>query len=226
MDSFRAWCLLFTDIARILLVINTVLVILLSFGRIPKEISALRGFLLIDAVTEWLAKWLAVLQVNNLPLLHLYTPLEFLTISWFFKVVFADWVLFQRYFYIWVVIVLAFLIGNSIFLEPLTGFNSNAKTLTQIIIITYATAYFFRSFGKIDFSEKSAFAIALVNVGILFYYSGSLFIFMFSKALNSPEFLANTNIQVFFWMLNGALFLLFQILIFIATWKVARIRIP
>lgn len=226
MDSFREWCLLFTDIGRILVVINAVLVIALSFGRIPQEISALRGFLLIDAVTEWLAKWLAVLQVNNLPLLHLYTPLEFWAISWFYKVVFAEWALFQRYFYPWVIGISVLLMGNSIFLEPLTGFNSNAKTLTQIIIITYSIAYFFRSFGKTDFSEKRALAIALINVGILFYYSGSLFIFMFSKALNSPEFQTNTSVQVFFWMLNGALFLLFQILIFIATWKVARIRIP
>lgn len=210
--------LLFADTAQVVLGAS-VLMYVIRFRHLPVEFKVLGVFLVVDLLTELFAGWLHARHTNNLPLLHIYTLLEFVSLSLFYRAVFASRVRFQRYFWPFVGVVSGLVVANSIFLEPPTGFNSNAKTLVQITLMGYAVFYFFNAYGKTDFSKPRYLAQGLVNTAVLLYNAGSLFIFMFAKILQLNK--VGLKAQQGFWMFNALLFLIFQLLVFIAIWKAA-----
>lgn len=191
---------------------------LIKYKNFPVSIKVLGIFLFINLIIEIGANWLSHQQKSNIFLLHIYTVFEFLTWSFFYRILFKHkkWI---ATFFPWFMIAggLA-IIANSIFLEPLTGFNSNAKTFVQIVLISSAIYYFFDTFGKLDFTKSNPFALALINFAVLFYYSGSLFIFMFSRLLADHDVLDSR--QYLFWAINAVLNLIFQILILISLWVI------
>lgn len=218
MLSVKGILLLFSNTALVVLGAS-VLMYAIRFRHLPVEFKALGIFLIIDLVTELAATWTLYQRINNLPLLHIYTLLEFASLSLFYRAVFASRVGFQRYFWPFIGVVSALVVANSIFLEPPTGFNSNAKTLVQITLMGYAVFYFFNAYGKMDFSKPRYLAQGLVNTAVLLYNAGSLFIFMFAKILQQSNL--SSSAQHGFWMFNALLFLIFQLLVFIAIWKAA-----
>lgn len=195
------------------------LILCWKFKSIPEKIRMIWPYILVALITEIISRGLAIFKYTNLFLLHIYTLLEFLTWSLFYRIVFQNNPRFQA-FIPWAITIIALLIiGNSVFLEPLNSFNSNAKTLVQIALISYGVYYLFEAFGKTDLSEPTQRSIVLINFAVILYYSGSLFIFMFSK------FLAGQHVaeswQRILWIINALLVGLFQVLIFFGLWPVA-----
>jgi hypothetical protein len=197
----------------------------IAYNRYPRFLRIFGVFLVVDMITEFAATEYARVYQNNLPLLHIYTVLEFVLMSWFYAVLDADNPILKRWKVGWIGLVMALLISNSLFLQPINTFNSYAKSIVQIIIISYAIGYFFNIYGKIDLTQRVPFSQVLLNSGILIYYSGSLFVFMFS------EWTLRYWTGVFeaaysgMWMLNSILFFTFQIVILIAQWRILLTRI-
>ncbi|MEL7221481.1 MAG: hypothetical protein AAGJ93_09195, partial [Bacteroidota bacterium] len=115
-----------------------------------------------------------------------------------------------------------FIILNSIYLEPFTGFNSNAKSLVQLLLISASIFYFFLIFGKIDLNKGHARSLLSLNFAVLLYYSGSLFIFMFSKLMSDTGILYLQ--QRIFWAVNGIVYVVFVILLLYSLWKAAFLK--
>ncbi len=173
------------------------------------EVSLIWAFLI-----QILAHIIANLFGNNMFLLHLYTLFEFIFISLFYKEILFSNYKFPRSINYIIGLTVLMIIANSIFFEPITGFNSNAKGLTQIIIISYAIGYFF---NRISVDEvKKNLVLNRINAAIVLYYAGSLFIFIFAKFLMENSLTMNK----YFWKFNALLYLIFQILILIATWRI------
>lgn len=200
-----------------LIIIN--LIVLFRYQQLPVDIRRVWCYLLLSLTTEAISRWLFHKFENNLFLLHYYTFFEFLVWSYFFYHVLKskDWI---RTTLPWLITVVGILIiANSIFLEPLTGFNSNAKALVQVLLISYTICYCFLSFGKIDLRQPIPRATTLINFAVLFYYSGSLFIFMFSKLLANQG--VASKLQFSFWAINALLLVIFHALILVSLWMVA-----
>ncbi len=206
------------NIAVAILTIS-LLLYLIKFRKLPIDIKVLGYFLVLNLLTEIISKTLFSAGTNNLYLLHIYTFFEFLTWSLFYRYLFKGNENIRKYHWPFVLIVAVLIVLNSIFLEPITGFNSNAKTLVQIIIIGYAIYYFFLNFGITDFSKSENQSLLLINFATILYYSGSLFIVMFMKMLISNE--SSTTSYNGFWLFNALLNAIFQLLILISIWKVA-----
>lgn len=206
------------NIAVAILTIS-LLLYLIKFRKLPIEIKVLGYFLVLNLLTEIISKTLFSAGTNNLYLLHIYTFFEFLAWSLFYRYLFKGNENIRKYHWPFVLIVAVLIVLNSIFLEPITGFNSNAKTLVQIIIIGYAIYYFFLNFGITDFSKSENQSLLLINFATILYYSGSLFIVMFMKMLISNE--SSTTSYNGFWLFNALLNAIFQLLILISIWKVA-----
>lgn len=217
--ALREWWIMMANTGRVVLVANVIL-FAVGFRRMPREVKMFGLFLLMDAFTELMLLFFFKRGSNNMPWLHLYTIMEFLTLSFFYKTLFKDSWLFRKYFW-WVIpLVVLLLIGNSVFIESIYGFNSNAKTVVQLFMIGYAVAYFFMNFGVTDFNLPRNFAVAMINAAIMIYYSGTLFIFMFARVVNTPENKDSILMQIIFWTFNAGLFLLFQLFILIGLWKI------
>ncbi|MEZ4963620.1 MAG: hypothetical protein R2791_00135 [Saprospiraceae bacterium] len=207
-----------STISQAVLLLNA-LILFWKFKGIPEKVRSIWPYILIAFLTEIISKALALLEYPNLFLLHIYTLLEFLTWSFFYRRVFQDNKRFQTIFPWAVAVIAVLLIGNSIFLEPLNTFNSNAKTLVQVALISYGVYYLFEAFGKTDLTKPTQRAVILINFAVILYYSGSLFIFMFSKFLASQH--VDQSWQRLMWVINALLVGLFQVLIFFGLWPFA-----
>lgn len=201
-----------------ILVLNAIL-LLWKFGKMPIQVKVVGIYFFAALAAEISSRFLFSKGDNNLYLLHYYTMLEFVAWSIFYWYLLQDVRWFRKFLPYFVGGVMVLLVLNSVYLEPLTSFNSNAKTLTQIILISYAIYYFFISFGKIDLAQPYHRAMSFINFAVILYFSGSLFIFMFSKLLVNNE-VARVR-QHGFWAIHAMLYLIFQVLILYSLWKVA-----
>lgn len=192
------------------------LLLTLKFRRLPLLFRLLAIVLANELLTEYVALWLFERKINNMPLLHLYTLASFWLFSLFYRELFRSKRAFRRYFWHYMAALTLVLVANSLWLEPIHGFNSHAKTLVQVLFIAYVVYYLFDAFGKTDFLQPADLAISLVNIAVLIYNAGSLFIFMFAKILNNG--LLSPKAQSGLWMMNSLLYLIFQLLLLLAVW--------
>ena len=209
---------LFSTMAQVCLLLNLLLLVW-QYKPVPKQIKRLGPFILIALITEIYATYLTRQAIPNLFLLHIYTLLEFLAWSFFYQHLFKEKVLIQKVLPWLVGIITVLIISNTVFLEPMSGFNSNAKSLVQILLISSAILYFFTAFGKVDLIQALPRSLMLINFAVILYYSGSLFIFMFSRFLNDNK-VAQFH-QHGLWTINALIYVIFLILILFAIWTAA-----
>lgn len=170
-------------------------------------------YLVLSISIQIIARWLANYEIPNLPLLHFYTLLEFIVVSKFYKKVFVKEEVLQKWINYIIGIGSALIIANSLFLQPLDAFNSNAKAFSQIMIIAYAIVYYFLILK--DRMQASP-VLNILNAAILLYYAGSFFVFMFSDLLLKN---LDKDSQLLFWIFNALLYLVFQLMVIFAGWK-------
>lgn len=170
-------------------------------------------FLLWNLIIE-IITFLLPPQTNNLPLLHIYTLVEFILFTLVYKKMDLFIKISEKTFWIYLGSGSLIIVLNSLFLQNIFEFNTYAKTSVQIMLIGYAIGYIFL------LTEKSPDLgyLNLINAAVLIFYSGSLFIFMFGNIMVAD------NLTITFWRVNGLLNILFQILIIISLWKASRIR--
>jgi hypothetical protein len=194
----------------------SLVLLIIRFRQVPLLFRILGIVLANELLTDSAAAWLFDRKINNMPLLHLYTLVSFWLFSFFYRVLFREKPAVRRYFWPYLAVVTLLLAANTLWLEPIHGFNSNAKTLIQCLFIAYVVYYLFDAFGKTDFLQPKDLPIGLVNMAILIYNAGSLFIFMFAKTLNNG--LLSAKSQSGLWMMNSLLYLIFQLLLLLAIW--------
>ncbi len=199
----------------ILILLISVIILILNYELFSKLFKLLLYYLIWNLIIEVFANVLHIVKSNNLPLLHLYTLGEFIFLSYYFLNVFGIWTQKRALSKIYIGSISVLIILNSIFIESIYGFNSYSKTGVHLIIIFYAVAYL------ILFIKNKLPAIArdkytqIINMAILIYYSGSLFIFMFSNYYKKHD----VKIPIELWSINAVLNMIFQLVILYVIWK-------
>lgn len=200
-----------SNIANAFIALNIVTIATLD-KKLKPYIWWFGAFLLVSFIVQIWASYLSLRKMPNLFLVHYYTFFEFIFLSLFYSKLINKYKFVRQYFLTFITIVGLLIILNTIFLQPLTEFSSNARTLAQSIYIIYAIAYFFQ---EIATYKKTVYERMIININsaVLIYYSGSFFIFLFSNISNIM--VAGYDI---FWIINALLYLIFQLLIFLALW--------
>lgn len=205
-----------TNLSEFLLLVNTILYIryLWKKSKIFKIFSLFQAFTLLVLIAAKIL-WLAHehdKSVNNLPLLHFYTLFEFILLTLFYHQFLKTIQGWRNWIVVFSILIVTLIVANSIFLQPVTVFNSYSKTLTQLVFICYAIIFFSQSMQN----QLQVFypAIKMINSAVLLYYAGSLFIFMFGNVLINLE-----RLHSIFWVANAVLYLIFQLLVFTAIWQ-------
>jgi len=207
-------------LAVICLSIN-VLLCLFKFKKLDLPFQRLCYFLIFNILTEIVARSLAYSDINNLPLLHLYTLGEFILLLWFFKSLIIKPAFFQSKFNYLLIGGAILIILNSLFIQSIYAFNPLAKTFVQLVIISLAVLYFYHLNENQSLPPIIEKSLRLINSAILIYYSGSLFIFMCSQI-----FIDNSDLYKTFWAFNAVLNFIFQLLILWGIWKVIFRKAP
>ncbi len=200
-----------------------------------KKLSApyrwLVAYLTFDLFIELIARWWILVPIsnNNLHLLHLLTLGELVIWMCFFHSVSQSRQL-RRIFPVLLSVLVALVVANTLFLQPLDTFNSYGKTLVQLTIVVLGLQYEFnfldndqRGFNALDnddiASKKSDRAFVWVNRSVLLYYAGSLFVFMFGQYA-SPAWKQGYE---WLWNFNILLNVFLHFIILIELWKTTKI---
>jgi len=206
-----------TNIGRLFL-LGAVGIWAIRYSRLPRAVRVFGLYLLLNLLLQTAAYLLWRQKMNNLPLLHLNTLLEFVFISWFFKEVYTGLPVFKGYFLPLIGGLTLLLILNSVFVESVFDFNTRAKTFVQMVLMLYVVLYFFDAYGRVDLMDREQQAISFLCFAVLFYYAGSLFIFMFS------EFSKLEQVQEgykYIWLINAFLTAIFQLIALVAISRAA-----
>jgi hypothetical protein len=183
------------------LILLPVSVAVLKFAQMPLSVRQIFYYLLGSGCINLIAILLANRGIINLPLLHLLTLLELYFLLKFYSTLFEGntTVIIK---YTSVITILASL-ANSIWLQNIYKFNSYARALVAISIILLSLLYFI----KVPENKKVPAELVIVY-GLLLYYAGSFFLFLFSNYLKS-----GLGSSTMVWNINAALLVIFYLFI-------------
>lgn len=205
-------------------ILDTILLLVMSFliyfyrFRFYRALKILGFFLFFSFLIQTTAITIPHLGFHNLWLLHILTLGEFVFLSLFFRELFTDKPKIQKTIIYTLPIGFCLIILNSLFLEPLTDYNNNAKTFVQCVIIIYSVYYFYILSTREILTDQRFKALHLINSAILLYYAGTFFIFMATNI----SVLDAGNMGYIFWIFNAFLYFIFLIIILISLYKIIR----
>ena len=175
-----------------------------KYRHINKPLTTIFWYLLFAGVVNACAAFMAFRRINNLPLLHVYTIVEFVFLGLFFyqfikrpvvrKLILAGILLFPVYGFI-----------NFTFVQNLHVFNSYTRPVEAVLLITCSVVYFYnRTLDNQDHAWHTQPETWIVT-GILIYFSSSLVQFSFSNVVSS---LAGRETKLFIWAIHATLVLI------------------
>jgi hypothetical protein len=192
------------------------------YSCIDRPLKIIFCYLLLDGTTNVIAVTLAHFNMHNLPLLHIFTILEFLLLSWFFLEIFHEQRIRRIIVYMMVIFPLLCVI-NFTFFQSINRFNTNTRPLEALILMAYSLLFSVRANEKGD-KKWSGDPISLVNTGILLYFSGALFIFSFSNITSGHPIASRLNIlNLVIWDIHATLVLAMYLLFTLGMLKCKRI---
>lgn len=167
----------------------------------------------ISAITEIIIEILRSYDINNMYVTHVYTILEFVLISLFFARAIKPSKLI--YAILAVALVFLYISGYELFHDPEDTSDEISTTTEAIVFIIYSLSTFYYMLQHPG--QSSVFSIPLFwfNTGILLYFSGNLFIFLFSNYLQAHS----QQVYSELWGIHSVLNIVFYILISIGFWK-------
>jgi hypothetical protein len=187
---------------------------LLRYRVMGPAMKTMVAYVILGGITQLLSSYLSGQKQNNLWVLHVYTPLEFACIVWFFSVVLKDF-LPQKWF-VWAALAFAALSGlNSVFLQPPLTFNTYARSLEGILVIILCLTWCYRTLSEMKILRLEQDPVFWVNTGFLLYFSGNVLLFAFSNYIVA----INRTMNLYIWAFHALFSILLYFFITIGLWK-------
>jgi hypothetical protein len=171
----------------IILVVPASVIIPIGVGLLNKSykikrIKIIFPYLIFAGIIEITSRILGTHQINNLPLLHFYTIVEFLFIMRFFQLI-LNTQFVHRLIGILMVIFPVFCVLDFVFIQSIYQFNSYPRPLGALIIIGLCLFYFFRYTESEEQKPWVNDPLNWIVTGLLVYFGSSLFHFAFLNIL-------------------------------------------
>ncbi|WP_438426022.1 hypothetical protein [Aquimarina macrocephali] len=195
------------------IVVVPLLLSIYKFRSLSKVQVKLSYLLILVFVVEIISNILWRKKINNLPLYHFFTVIHFLLIINIYRKVLSQ--TYSKLFFIVLGIGFTiFAIINTIFLQGLMTFNSNATTLMGAIIIFLALSYFYALLKEVKYSALETNPMFWINSGFLIYFSSSLILFF----MNNTLFKDSTEASFIVWGLHAIINIVLAIFYTVAIW--------
>ncbi|WP_108804739.1 hypothetical protein [Aquimarina sp. Aq107] len=164
-------------------------------------------------IVEITSRLLWYKKINNLPVYHFYIIIEFILIIYIYRDELSR--LFPKLFFAILSIGFTiFSIGNTLFLQDINTFNSNATTLLGIIVIFLSLSYFYALLKEVKYSALETNPMFWINAGFLIYFSSNLILFF----INNNMFQGSTEASYLVWGLHAIVNIVLTIFYTIALW--------
>ena len=169
---------------------------------------------IISAGVEILNMVVGDAQLNNLPILHIYTVFEFTLIYVFYLQFYKQYVKLNVLY-----IILPIFYIVTYFDYKLNGLNeldSFSVTVESSIFIVISVISFSFIMRNLIFENIVALPFFWINSGVLIYFSGNILLFIFSNSLNKSEI----HVYYMLWStIHSLLNVIYNTVICIAFWK-------
>lgn len=153
---------------------------------------------------------------NNLPLLHIYTMLEFILLVRYYVLVFKGRKIVP-YLVAAGILFPVFCVINFLFIQSIYTYNSYTRPVEAIILVLCSLLYIAAPpTGEEQWADVPD---NWVNAGILLYFSGALAQFSFSNVLEAT---APHSVIMLIYVLHATLVLIMYILFTISFYKCSR----
>lgn len=181
---------------------------LVTFKKHQAPARALFYFILFSGATDVVVGQFTLRNIDTTPGLHFYTVAELMALSVFFYRLLAS-PLKKRAIVITAIAFVALSLINTIYFQPLTVANTYTRSLEALIIIACCFMYFeqeSRIRQSVKWEKKPANWFV---AGLLVYFAGSFFFFLFSNIITNLAIPAQNVI----WCLHGAMQIIMYLLI-------------
>ncbi|RAJ04237.1 hypothetical protein LX64_03117 [Chitinophaga skermanii] len=151
---------------------------------------------------------------NNLPLLHIYTIIEFVLLARCYLFIFTGSTA-RRVLIGMAIAFPVFAVLNFLFIQNIYTYNTYTRPIEAIVFIICSMLYFFRNDTE---TQRRWINVPnnWINAGILLYFSGAIGQFAFSNIVGA---VAPLEIALLIWILHATLVLMMYISFTISFWK-------
>ncbi len=201
-----------------LVITGPLFIAIYKYKYLPGPAKLFTFYLLLSGCGDLVADIVAARHLNNMPVLHIYTLLEFLLISVYYKKIFNS-LAASRCINITMALFTLFHIVNSVFVQSIYSYNTYSRSLSGIIIVIYTLYYFKMTLDDTGALSRSQKIFLYINAAFLLYFGGGLFLFISSNMIISNHYL-NTVI----WDIHATLVLIMYTLFTIALIHVRKYR--
>lgn len=204
----------FFNYAPWLLLLPT-LVALKSHKKQSEELKTILYYLILSVLTQTISFIFWKQSINNLPILHVFTLLEFLILLRFYSILLKGF--FSNFFFIALgIFFILFSFIDSFLIENIFTFNTLGRSVEALIFISLSICWFIKIVSTDENSILPTYkGINYINGGFLIYFSGSIVLFSFSNFINQLARPLLMNI----WTIHTLLAVILYLIITFGLWK-------
>jgi hypothetical protein len=190
---------------------------MVRYKTLGNALKIFAWFVFLSGIVQFTSLGLCLANKNNMPLLHFYVAAGLPFLVWFYKAVLNDFISAKI---MWGIIIffLPLTILNSVFLQDIFRFNSNALALESIIVIILAlfTFIFFLNDTMKETGVKDIKSLTWINSGLFIYYLSCLLIFYFGDTI---IFRFSKDLSRLTWIFHSFFSIVMYTCFFIGLWK-------
>ncbi len=200
---------------------TSILIILigaLNFKTLKRSLPlrVLFCLIIISLIVDVVGRIMQFNGIHNIWLYNTYTLIEYSLFTLFYLSLFSikrNMKIVIGVFYIMALTVMIIITISQSFHEHL---NSVAMGLRSLILICFAALYFKDMLSKLEYDTPWENPFFWINSGILLFFSGGFFIFIFSDY-------RDTTRMINLWDIHNIIHIIYNILIIIGFWKARKI---
>lgn len=188
---------------------------IVQWRKLPSEISPLRWLLLVAPISDILMLTLSrVFKIRNLMVGDIFMFIQFSVLLFIFSLQFSR----KTLFFIFYSVVVVFHIFCLVYPNYVPSLLIGSNAVDGLILIGISIAIFYKLLNELKVMHIHRLPILWISFATLFYYSGSLFVFLSSNYLEG-----DTESLSYLWMLPNVLNFIKNILFAIALWQNYRL---
>lgn len=198
-------------------ILAVVVYALVYYHRFSPPIRLFIWFGFISGIIQFVSVALWFNTTNNMFLLHIYVPVGTVVLIYFYRSILGAY-LPKWVFPLLASVFVVFSLTNSVLLQPLSTFNSNALTVQAVLLVILSLSTYSQLLQSVIHQERQASLTGLnwINSGVFVYFSSNILLYYFGNWLTT-----STTIEEFqySWLLHAFFTTVFYVCILIGLWK-------
>ena len=208
----ESWVRIIAQFSAYIIILPSILA-LWRFRNGDREQRILSWLIFLSIIVEFTCLIVgSVFHQNNLIYVHIFTVAEFCFLAYIFKPNIEKVIPEKGVLFIIIGFTL-FAILNSLFIESTQKYNAFARAIEGVLVIFFILVYFYTILKSLHIKSLESAPLFWIAVGTLLYFSGGLFIFIFSNYV-----LPFGSTSLLIWAIHAFLSIVLNLFYTLALW--------